>query len=104
MTEPDATRAAQLVRATELAAEQGLKFVYAGNAPGRVGRWENTWCPGCGEKLIDRFGYLIREFRLTADGRCPRCQQKIPGIWHSNVRTGHTAADYFSRFPRPVRL
>jgi pyruvate formate lyase activating enzyme len=55
--------------------------VYAGNLPGRVGRWEHTWCPDCGERLIERSGYNIREQRVGADGRCPTCGRRIPGIW-----------------------
>ena len=41
------TTADVLVRACEIGAEEGLNFVYAGNLPGRVGRWEHTRCPGC---------------------------------------------------------
>jgi pyruvate formate lyase activating enzyme len=45
MTDPDNTRAEQLVRAAEIGVSEGLKFVYAGNLPGEVGEWENTRCP-----------------------------------------------------------
>ena len=81
MTENANTTAAQLVRACEIGREAGLKFVYAGNLPGRVGRWENTYCPACGELLIERYGYQIRRMKLGADGLCPACQEKIPGVW-----------------------
>jgi pyruvate formate lyase activating enzyme len=108
MTEPPGTTSPQLIRAAELGAEAGLRFVYAGNAPGRVGRWENTWCPSCGEKLIDRFGYLVRDYRITSEGNCPACGVRIPGIWPSNasseVRIGQGLADYYQRLPRGVRL
>jgi pyruvate formate lyase activating enzyme len=108
MTDPVATAAATLVRAAEIGAEEGLHYVYAGNAPGRVGRWENTFCTGCGETLIERYGYLVREYRLTADGKCPRCQMAIPGIWPtggaSEVRTGDSMMDYYRRVPRRVKL
>src|SRR2546425_2250414 len=50
MTDPDNTSAETLLRACEIGAAAGLKFVYAGNLPGRVGRWEHTWCPDCGER------------------------------------------------------
>src|SRR6266550_4188715 len=49
MTDPDNTSAETLLRACEIGAAAGLKFVYAGNLPGRVGRWEHTWCPDCGD-------------------------------------------------------
>jgi pyruvate formate lyase activating enzyme len=108
MTDPPNTVAAQLVRAAEIGTEEGLRFVYAGNAPGQVGRWENTNCPKCREKLIDRFGYLVREYRLTAEGQCPKCSTKIPGIWPTGgaaeVKIGESRVDYYSRLPRAVRV
>jgi pyruvate formate lyase activating enzyme len=81
MTENANTTAEQLVAACEIGREAGLKFVYAGNLPGRVGRWENTYCPLCDELLVERFGYLIRQVKVTPDGNCPTCKVVIPGIW-----------------------
>jgi pyruvate formate lyase activating enzyme len=81
MTDPDNTTPEMLVRACEIGAEAGLKFVYAGNVPGRVGRWENTWCPDCGDLLVERTGYVITRQRIGADGRCPACGRRIPGVW-----------------------
>jgi len=108
MTDPPNTQARQLIRAAEIGAEEGLRFVYAGNLPGHVGRWENTYCPGCGERLIERFGYLVRDYQIAPDGRCPRCQTLVPGIWPgggaSEVRTGDGMAAYYSRLPRGVKL
>jgi len=75
------TTAGDLVRACEIGREAGLRFIYAGNLPGRVGPWEHTWCPGCGELLIERFGYRIVKQRIGADGRCPSCATPIPGVW-----------------------
>ncbi len=81
MTENANTTAAQLVRACEIGREAGLKFVYAGNLPGRVGRWENTYCPACDAPLVERHGYRILKMRLGPDGLCPDCGEKIPGVW-----------------------
>jgi pyruvate formate lyase activating enzyme len=81
MTDPDRTSAQTLVRAAEIGTEEGLQFVYAGNLPGRVGPWEDTRCPGCQQILIERTGFLVRAYHLTAQGCCPRCQRRIPGIW-----------------------
>jgi pyruvate formate lyase activating enzyme len=75
------TTAEMLVRACEIGAEEGLAYIYAGNLPGRVGRWEHTWCSGCGRLLIERFGYRILRDRVTAGGRCPDCDTTIPGIF-----------------------
>jgi pyruvate formate lyase activating enzyme len=81
MTENANTTAEQLIRACEIGRDAGLKFVYAGNLPGRVGRWENTYCPACDELLIERYGYIIKKMIVTKDGECPKCAEKIPGVW-----------------------
>ncbi|HKG92338.1 MAG TPA: AmmeMemoRadiSam system radical SAM enzyme [Gemmatimonadaceae bacterium] len=75
------TTAEMLVRACEVGREAGLRYVYAGNLPGRVGRWEHTHCPGCDTPVIERTGYRILANRLRADGRCPSCATVLPGIW-----------------------
>jgi pyruvate formate lyase activating enzyme len=80
MTGPDNTTVATLLRAAEIGSAAGLRFVYAGNLPGRVGRWENTYCPGCSALLIERVGYRIVQNRL-AGGACPDCGRAIPGFW-----------------------
>lgn len=75
------TTAEQLIRACEIGREAGLRYVYAGNLPGRVGRWENTYCPTCDALLVERYGYLIRQMNVTNSGTCPKCFANIPGIW-----------------------
>jgi pyruvate formate lyase activating enzyme len=105
MTDPDDTRPEQLMRAAEIGTEEGLRFVYAGNRPGQVGEWENTRCPSCRETLIERVGFLVRSYRVTSDGHCPRCQTAIPGVWPADpaeVRTGDLTT-YGLRLPRLVR-
>jgi pyruvate formate lyase activating enzyme len=81
MTTQRNTNAEDLLRAVEIGREAGLRYIYAGNLPGRVGRWEETNCPQCHETLIRRHGYLIEEYRLTPEGRCPSCNAEIPGRW-----------------------
>ncbi len=105
MTDPPDTDARKLVRAAEIGREEGLRFVYAGNRPGQVGAWENTTCPGCGLTLIERFGFLVRSYAITPEGRCPGCRAVIPGIWPASaaeVRTGDLSI-YRERLPRAVR-
>jgi len=108
LTDPPATRSQTLIRAAEIGAEEGLNYVYAGNVPGRVGRWENTYCPSCRELLIDRIGYLVRDYQITPDGTCPKCGTAIPGIWPAGgrmaVRTGRTMLEFYERTPRRVSL
>ncbi len=81
MTENANTTAEQLMRACEIGRAAGLHYIYAGNLPGRVGRWENTYCPSCDELLVERHGYLITAIKITGAGTCPTCQTTIPGIW-----------------------
>jgi pyruvate formate lyase activating enzyme len=80
MQDPDNTPVRTLLRAAEIGASEGLAFVYAGNLPGAVGRWENTYCPGCQAVLIERIGYRILKNRVGS-GRCPQCERGIPGFW-----------------------
>jgi pyruvate formate lyase activating enzyme len=81
MRDPANTSADMLLRAADLGRTAGLRHVYAGNLPGQVGDLEDTRCAACQETLISRYGYLIRSYRLTADGRCPACATRVPGRW-----------------------
>jgi pyruvate formate lyase activating enzyme len=81
MQENANTTAEQLMRACEIGRQAGLRYIYAGNLPGRVGRWENTYCPKCDALLVERYGYLIRQMNVTPNGQCPSCSATIPGIW-----------------------
>jgi pyruvate formate lyase activating enzyme len=75
------TSAEILQRAADVGQEAGLRYVYAGNLPGRVGSLEDTHCPQCQYALVERLGYMIRSKRVTKDGTCPKCGAKIAGIW-----------------------
>ena len=97
MTEPDNTTAQHLVRAAEIGKTAGLRYVYAGNLPGQVGELENTRCPNCHELLIERYGYLILDYQLTADGSCPSCETKIPGRWAPSFQGQITSHPYLPR-------
>jgi pyruvate formate lyase activating enzyme len=91
MTDPANTTAADLRRAAAIGRDAGLRFIYAGNLPGRVGDLEDTYCTSCHETLIARYGYLIRSYNLTEDGACPRCATKIPGRWSAGFEGQRTA-------------
>jgi pyruvate formate lyase activating enzyme len=75
------TTADMLIKAAGIAREAGLRYVYAGNLPGLVRDLEDTRCTGCGRILVKRYGYLIREYHVTADGSCPDCSTHVPGRW-----------------------
>jgi pyruvate formate lyase activating enzyme len=74
-----------LLRAVEIGTASGLRYVYAGNRPGRVGSWEDTRCHGCGETVIRRFGFRVLENRLDSGGSCPSCGTRIPGVWNPEI-------------------
>ncbi|AIY90589.1 AmmeMemoRadiSam system radical SAM enzyme [Geoglobus acetivorans] len=57
-------------RAISIARDEGLEYIYAGNVWGH--RYENTYCPSCGELLIAREGFHVREINLKGD-KCPNC-------------------------------
>jgi len=75
------TTVEDLLRAVEIGRNAGLHYIYAGNLPGMVEEWEDTRCSHCAETLIQRHGYLITGYRLTPDGRCPRCASEVRGRW-----------------------
>ena len=81
MDGPPDTTAEDLIRAAEIGKTAGLHYVYAGNLPGRVGNLENTYCHTCGELLVRRNGYLVRDYKVTAGGSCPSCHNPVPGRW-----------------------
>lgn len=94
------TPAETLRTAVEIGQEAGLHFVYAGNLPGRVGAYENTYCPECSALLIRRSGYVIQEYHITGEGKCPSCGASVPGVWAHQPETVRLGGP---GFPRPVR-
>jgi len=66
-----------LRRARRIGLEAGLRYVYEGNVPGEGG--ENTYCPSCGETLIERNGFYL-EHNIIKMGKCPACAAVIDGI------------------------
>jgi len=75
-----ATPPQTLLRAWRIGREAGLRFIYSGNLPGRVGDTESTLCPGCGALCVARTGHAIGAARLI-DGGCPKCGRALPGCW-----------------------
>ncbi len=73
------TPADTLDRARQEALDAGLHYVYVGNVPGHPGA--NTYCPRDGTLLIARTGFVVTGYYLTPEGRCPKCNDPIPGVW-----------------------
>lgn len=76
MTDLPPTPVYTLERAHGLAKKEGMEYVYVGNVPGH--RWENTYCPNCGELLVKRYVFSIVNYNVTSDKKCPSCGMRIP--------------------------
>ena len=80
MRESRNTPLSRMKRACALGKEAGLKYVYLGNV--RCADCEDTFCPHCHEKVIERKWFEV-QFPHGSDfsGVCPSCGMKIDGIW-----------------------
>jgi pyruvate formate lyase activating enzyme len=78
LTDRPATPVSTLRRARQIGVAAGLRYVYEGNVPGEGG--ENTYCPGCREPLITRYGFAIEESAVI-NGKCPECGHVLDGVW-----------------------
>ena len=81
------TPPATLRRARDLARKAGLRYVYTGNVHDADG--ESTWCPSCGERLIERDWYTLGRWNLR-EGCCGRCGTRIAGRFEPDP--GHWGA------------
>jgi pyruvate formate lyase activating enzyme len=95
MTDIPPTPASTLSRAREIARANGVRYAYTGNVHDPDGG--STYCDGCGARLIERDGYTLGEWHLTADGRCRTCG--VPCAGHFDSSPGAWGARR-----RPVRL
>lgn len=59
-------------------AKQHLEHVYLGNL--LADKEDNTYCPNCGELLIERNGFKILKNKIK-DGKCKGCGVEAKGIW-----------------------
>lgn len=76
MLDHERTKLQTLQRASKIAKEAGLHYVYLGN----VAVHGDTYCPDCGTLIIDRMGYSVTQNSMI-DGHCPKCSRKIEGVW-----------------------
>jgi len=72
------TPVATLDRAKAAADAEGLHYVYVGNVPGHPA--ENTYCPHCRRKVVERVGFTIASIDIVK-GSCRFCHQPIAGVW-----------------------
>ena len=69
-SEAQATPIETLLMAHRTAKEAGLNFAYLGNV--RHLDEENTYCPSCGELVVERLGFHVTK-NFTKDGKCSQC-------------------------------
>ncbi len=67
-----------LNKAAQIAADEGLEYVYTGNAPGS--EISDTKCPKCKSILVGRQGFRISANNLN-NGKCGSCGTGIDGVW-----------------------
>ena len=76
MQTPPPTPVEILKKVYDVSKEEGLNYVYIGNI--EETKYNNTYCPTCGELLIERQFMQTTKINLTKDNRCPKCGTKIP--------------------------
>ena len=74
-----ATPPETLSRARNIGLKNGLRYVYTGNVHDETGG--TTSCHACGNALIVRDWYVLRDWDLTDDGRCKSCGTVCAGIF-----------------------
>jgi pyruvate formate lyase activating enzyme len=79
MLDKSRTPAATLTRARKIAMRNGLHYVYTGNVHDPAG--SSTYCSHCGTRVIERDWYELGEWQLDAQGRCLKCETRIPGVF-----------------------
>ena len=89
------TPPATLTRARQIAMDNGVRYAYTGNVRDLEGG--STRCPGCGEYVIPRDGYVLGEYRLDDSGHCTACGTTIPGVFEG-------PAEHWGQRRQPVVL
>lgn len=78
MLEFDSTPVETLEKHYQVAKAEGLNYAYVGNVPGHP--LEDTYCPGCKQVAIGRYGFYVDEWNLDAKNRCKNCGYQIPMV------------------------
>jgi pyruvate formate lyase activating enzyme len=86
MTDRPPTDISSMEAAHALAKEEGVRYAYLGNVSGH--RLENTYCHNCGHLVIERHGFTILGCRLSQDGKCLYCGQRLPIVGGSMASSG----------------
>jgi pyruvate formate lyase activating enzyme len=89
------TPPATLTRARRIAMDNGVRYAYTGNVRDLDGG--STRCPGCGEYVIPRDGYVLGDYRLDDSGHCTTCGTAIAGVFDG-------PAEHWGQRRQPVTL
>jgi pyruvate formate lyase activating enzyme len=77
MTDLSPTPVMTIEKIHDMAAGKGVRYVYTGNVPSH--RYNNTYCPECGNLLIERSGFSSGIVGLDGTA-CNKCGTKIPVV------------------------
>jgi len=79
MPEHPKTLVETLRRSRDIALACGLNYVYTGNVHDSAGG--STYCPACGELLIERDWYALGVWQLDDQSCCRKCGTWIAGVF-----------------------
>ncbi len=68
-----------LLRARNIALENGIKYSYVGNVHSKAA--DSTYCSNCGELIIGRDWYRLSDWNLDSYGCCLCCGSKCAGVF-----------------------
>lgn len=75
------TPAARLIEARKIALEEGVKHAYLGNMPSSFVDQNDSYCPSCGKRVVQRRGYKSNMTDLSPAGVCRYCGYRLKGVW-----------------------
>jgi len=79
MKDKPRTSSQTLQRARQIGLDVGLEYVYTGNVHDPDGA--STYCPDCGQTLIERDWYELGAYNLDENGDCDACGYHLPGTF-----------------------
>lgn len=83
-----------LLKARQMALEQGVRFVYVGNV--HDVQHQSTWCPECHTLLIERDWHQLGTWNMKSGG-CANCGASVPGVFEETPGT-------WGRRRQPIRI
>jgi len=85
MLDIPATPASTLTRARDIAMGNGVRYAYTGNVHDESGG--STYCHACGERLIGRDWYVLKDWAVDEDGACRHCGTTCAGVFNAEPGT-----------------